>query len=127
MSDTNFALTRIMELKQVENSAAGNITVNHTAVPLGECWVITAIDSRDESHAVTRIEINTSNVWPWCTLAKKLAPAAGESIHWDGKLVLRSGDRISVIFTGVTAGGYLYSSIFGYRIPQFATGSFNYE
>ncbi|MCK4268012.1 MAG: hypothetical protein KAX16_04200 [Actinomycetia bacterium] len=120
MSDSNWVRTRIADA-QVDIDAAVTVdTLDHAAVAVNECAVITNIIAYDLTSNITSIEFYLeNNDATQYLIHRALVTAINQTVEWTGKIVLEAGDHIAVVFNGTVAGDDIHSVILGYNVPQF--------
>ncbi len=91
--------------------------IESTAVPGGECWIITTVSGTDAARAFTRASItNLHDGVPVTLRSEDKAFGVAEHANWSGHTYLDVGDRIRMYFTGGQNNDSCTISITGYRM-----------
>lgn len=107
---------RYVEIVTEENVSAGKVTVNLTVVPAGEVWVIESLQGQ-HGTAVERVDFQVGNATDgYHYVGIETQTAGGLSVFWTGRLTLKAGDKVVVIFRNCTAGEDLIASAWGYKM-----------
>ena len=98
------------------DATAGNHTLESTAVPTGELWVVQQVSSINMNTAVTKIRLGVTTESTGCGLKDEVPAAADQWVTWGGQITLKEGDKIYVIFYGCNAGDDIILRWWGYKV-----------
>jgi hypothetical protein len=103
--------------QQVSNLSpgAGIITLNGTAVPAGEVWVVTNMYARNDTTATSTVALLVTDTVTNFYVDDSLYYALPRSLRWSGQAVLKATWLARAIFSGVVAGDDLYAWFSGYK------------
>jgi hypothetical protein len=107
---------RLCEQQANLNAAAGVNFLNHTAVPVGEVWVVTGASAVD-SNTATLIQLGMT-----CGAAAPVVfsygtPVAGTWVATPAaNYVLKAGDLMWTLFVACALNDDIYSNIWGYKM-----------
>lgn len=107
---------RYAERKVNTDAAAGTNTLDFTAVPAGEVWVVNSIAAVDQNSAITAIWITANLAGVNYFLLVQASPVAGTWYFWNGNIVMKAGDYIQVFFLGTVLNDDIDARACGYKM-----------
>jgi len=97
-------------------SAGGNVTLQGTAVPAGQLWVIETICCTDRDTVTTYNLISCTAAPGTIMLDESVQPAADRYTFWSGRLTLAAGHKVQVVFYGTVLNDRLLVRYSGYKM-----------
>ena len=107
---------RLSERVADTSAGAATETVESTAVPTGELWVVESILAYNASSTVTRISLNAHDGTTAMMLDLAASPTAYTPCKYHGELVLQAADKIQAVYVGNTNLDLLRFYIWGYKL-----------
>lgn len=104
------------EIYKDVDGAVTSRTKDFTDCPSGRIRVITHIAALDNTSSPTSIKFQHTNGGQTAIDKTGIAPLTGETLNWGGFYILTEGDKVSVLWAGVTSGDDLYAVVSGYEI-----------
>lgn len=104
------------EMYKDVNGAVTSRTKDFTDCPAGRIRVITHIAALDNTSSPTSIKFQHTNGGQTGIDKTGIAPLIAETVNWDGFYILTEGDKVSVLWAGITSGDDLYAVVSGYEI-----------
>ena len=97
------------------NLSAGNNSIDGSAVPAGEIWIITNV-VLIYFGTVTRIFARSKIGGSYFTIFAEETPVTGKRYDRSGWWVFDSGDCINMATEGATVGDDIYLEMIGFRV-----------
>ena len=98
------------------SGGSGGDVLESSTVPSGELWILNNVGVIDQNHVPTRITIylvRSGEVYP---LVSTASISANIWTVWHGKIVMKSGDKVTVYFGGATLDDALKITWLGYKV-----------
>jgi len=107
---------RHSEHKHVIAPASAAYTLDFTAVPAGEVWIIQAIFGRNANSPMDFLLLCVHDGANDAPLYIATSPAAGSWHAWTGSVVCKAGDKVRLYFYNATVGDNLIAHAWGYKM-----------
>lgn len=112
---------KVQVYEEIYEDTTGTVTSrtqDFTKVDSGKIRVITHIAAYDNTSSPTSIKFQHTNGGQTAIDKTGVAPLTGETVNWDGAFILTEGDKVSVLWAGITSGDDLYAVVSGYEITK---------
>ncbi len=107
---------RWVELLFVPTPATTGYVMDFAAVPANEVWVLEAISGQDASAVSADLYFQVVSSLGSMVLAQFVAPASGVYKTWEGKVTLKAGDKVRLIWDTSGATDDLYGQVWGHKM-----------
>lgn len=104
------------EIMQAAPASGATHTENFSRVDSRRLRVITHIAALNATRASTFIRICHINGGQIAIDKVGIAPLTGETVNWDGFLILGEGDNTRILWLGCTQNDVLWAIVSGYEI-----------
>lgn len=94
----------------------GNVNLDGDTVPAGQIWVVTSILALDATSALSSLEFGILAGGVHFQLRRKVSPAAGEEVDWQGQIAMIEDDFLRATCFGTTVADSLALNLLGYKI-----------
>ena len=106
------------EIYYKDSASAGTNTKDFTRCDSGKIRVITHIAALNGTSSSTFIKLCHINGGQTGIDKVGVAPLIGETVNWDGFMILGEGNYSEVLWLGCTSGDDLYAVVSGYEITK---------
>ena len=95
---------------------AGAITLDTTAVPAGEVWIVQCVEAYNDARGVRMLAVLRTSTTSEASVFDITTTVAGGRAIANGQWVLKAGDCVRFYFLTTTAGDDLYGHLWGYKM-----------
>lgn len=98
------------------NADAGQNSLDGTVVPAGEVWMVEVISAQNATTSISAIILQVTDGSAYAEMARNNSPASGNNVNWYGRVTMKEGDKVHIIFDGCISGDDLYLDVWGYKM-----------